>query len=408
MVSGSAMLDWLIIGGGVHGTHLSLHLTRVRRVPREKLRVLDPFDAPLARWDACCKNAGMGFLRSPVVHQIDLPAWSLVHFSDSKEGKKYKSFIDPFQRPGMPLFREHSRFVVNKYNLNELRMKGKAQSISRCDGGFRIETDDGSIETRKVLFALSAGDMPRWPVWGRELKAEGAPIDHVFAIDFDREKVAPFEHAVVVGGGITGAQLAMALASAGAAHKRERERAGEPSKAGLVTLLSPHEPRVRRFDSNAGWMGPLNMGRFLQEPCMQERRAIIRKARHRGTMPAEVRGQLLRAVQLSKLNLKLGTVSHAARTNGGLALHCEDGSVLQSDRVVLATGFETHRPGGSLVDRAITELGLPVANCGFPLVDSELCWQSGIYVTGALAELEIGPAAKNIVGARLAAERLKA
>jgi len=46
--------------------------------------------------------------------------------------------------------------------------------------------------------------------------------------------------------------------------------------------------------------------------------------------------------------------------------------------------------------------------CGFPIVDKNLSWgDSGrIYVSGALAELEIGPSARNIAGARLAAERI--
>jgi hypothetical protein len=33
-------------------------------------------------------------------------------------------------------------------------------------------------------------------------------------------------------------------------------------------------------------------------------------------------------------------------------------------------------------------------------------WAPGLYVTGQLAELELGPTARNIGGARLAAERL--
>jgi hypothetical protein len=73
---------------------------------------------------------------------------------------------------------------------------------------------------------------------------------------------------------------------------------------------------------------------------------------------------------------------------------------------VLATGFRPDRPGGPWLSRAIAELGLPCGACGYPIVDRTLCWHPGIYVTGALAELEIGPAARNLIGARLAAERI--
>nr|WP_249023480.1 hypothetical protein [Planococcus salinarum] len=46
------------------------------------------------------------------------------------------------------------------------------------------------------------------------------------------------------------------------------------------------------------------------------------------------------------------------------------------------------------------------ANCGFPIVNGNLQWDQNLYVMGSLAELEIGPIAKNISGARQAAERI--
>jgi len=55
---------------------------------------------------------------------------------------------------------------------------------------------------------------------------------------------------------------------------------------------------------------------------------------------------------------------------------------------------------------AISELGLRCGACGYPIVDSLLRWHPQIHVSGPLAELEIGPVSRNIVGARLAALRL--
>lgn len=387
------MLDWLIIGGGIHGTHLSLHLVRLKRVPHDRIRVLDPHAEPLARWEACTRNAGMGFLRSPFVHHIDIPSHSLMHFTDKGEGKVLKSFIDPYYRPSTRLFGAHCRHVVRKNQLDELRVQGRARGLSAIEGGYRVETEHGSIEARKVLLALSAGEMPLWPDWGRALKAAGAPIDHVFAPEFDRQQVPDFRSAVVIGGGITGAQLAMALAA---------------RCPGNVTLLTPHVPRVHRFDSNSGWMGPRNMVRFRAEPDMVRRREIICAARHKGSMPAEVRGTLRRAAELGKLQVRVGVVEQASLAECTVSLRLQDGAVLEADRVVLATGFEAKRPGGPWLDGAIEALGLPLAPCGYPVVDPSLRWRPGLYATGALAELELGPAARNIVGARHAAERLEA
>ncbi len=60
-----------------------------------------------------------------------------------------------------------------------------------------------------------------------------------------------------------------------------------------------------------------------------------------------------------------------------------------------------------LVDDAIAQLGLPCAACGYPIVSSQLAWAPGLHVTGPLAELELGPVARNIAGARAAGERLR-
>ena len=48
------------------------------------------------------------------------------------------------------------------------------------------------------------------------------------------------------------------------------------------------------------------------------------------------------------------------------------------------------------------------AICGYPVVGEDLRWQERIFVTGPLAELQIGPCARNIIGARNVGRRLPA
>ena len=89
-----------------------------------------------------------------------------------------------------------------------------------------------------------------------------------------------------------------------------------------------------------------------------------------------------------------------------MSLSC--GNTIEVDEVLLATGFGKKLPGGKLIKDLVKNFDLEVSDfCGFPIVDENLSWGSkGIYVAGALAELEIGPSARNIAGARLAAERI--
>ena len=70
--------------------------------------------------------------------------------------------------------------------------------------------------------------------------------------------------------------------------------------------------------------------------------------------------------------------------------------------------FARSVPGGSFVDRLIEDFGLPCNPCGYPIVGKDLQWGKNIYVTGPLAELQIGPCARNIVGARNAGRMLMA
>jgi hypothetical protein len=227
-----------------------------------------------------------------------------------------------------------------------------------------------------------------------------------------------------------------------------------------VTLLTRHPMRVHAFDSDPCWVTSLCLRAFHAEPDYARRRAIIQAARNRGSMPTDVALGLQQAALAGALQRRLAEVTHAElmgdalapppvierQSSGGSAflppslagegrgggsaplpevvsppspytgrgqgggvspirLHLSDHSTLDSDLVILATGFESARPGGAWLDNAIADYGLPCAPCGYPIVDQTLCWQRGLYVTGPLAELEIGPTARNIIGARLASER---
>lgn len=62
-------LDWLIVGGGIHGVHLALVLRERCRIAADRIRIIDPYDHLLVRWESCTTACGMRYLRSTVVHQ---------------------------------------------------------------------------------------------------------------------------------------------------------------------------------------------------------------------------------------------------------------------------------------------------------------------------------------------------
>lgn len=424
-------LDWLIIGGGPHGIHMANRLID-KGVPLDKLSVLDPNPQALARWKHHTENTGMTHLRSPEYHNLGIDPYSLGrHAADyafvtevleQKNGGSptiEREFIPPYSRPSLRLFMHHVQTIVEKTGLMRRWQSARAASIKSTDAGYLVQTEQGDgIEARNVVLALGMGDQLNWPHWATQLKGENrqAKIHHIFSSDFKRRELPKDQDVVIVGAGITAAQLALSLLT----HNPERQ----------VTLVSRHFLRKEDFDSDPGWLGPRLLTGFQREADYSKRRAMIQKARNRGSLASEVTQSLQKAILHDKtIRMELAEIDSASCQSSGkkLQLHIrpyqldetqyhktgdlsfrfsDQVQLLETDTVVLATGFEAKRPGGALIDEAVQSMNLPTAKDGFPVVDRYLRWREGLFVMGPLAELEVGPVSRNISGARLAAKRI--
>lgn len=395
------MIDWLIIGGGIQGTALSHYLTRKKGLNREHVRVLDPYPQPLARWHATTRNTGMTHLRSPEVHHLHFDPWSIRTFAQTQQGRPYASYIPIFNRPSLALFNAYSDWLIARYALDGLRIQGRAQALTwaRTHDCWRVETERGQLTAKNVVLAINTTESPFWPGWATALKASGAAIHHIFDLGFVRGALPPWEHAVIIGGGISAAQTALAMA---------HQQPGSRTQPGSVTMLSRHALRQSHFDSDPCWVTNICLADFHKISDFDQRRKIIRAARQPGSLPPDVTRDLKQAADTALLRLQFGEIASAEMlADGSAGLTLMDGSVLRSDCVILATGFEARRPGGAWLDATIAAFGLPVADCGYPIVDQRLRWHEGLYVVGRLAELEIGPVAANIIGSRLSAGRFQ-
>ncbi len=388
------MLDWLIIGGGVHGTLVSRALIAEGGVARDRLRVLDPWDRPLHRWRECAANTGMEFLRSPDAHHLDGPASSLLEFSRALGGDASAHFRGAYRRPSRGLFEAHAEAVIGRSRLEDLRLEGTARSIRPGPrAGLEVETDRGRLAAARVLLAIGAGDRPRWPRWAAELRRRGAPVRHLLEPGARAPAFGEEGRVVVVGGGLSAVEVALALAR---------------RQPGRVAMASRHPPRVHAFDTDAEWLGPRRMRAFRRQRDPARRRRLIAAARHRGSVPADAAAELEAARRRGRVRVELGSV-RAASWNGELELQVAgpEGELrLGADLLLLATGFDEGCPVGPAVDGLVEAFGSRRADCGFPRVDAALEWYPGLHVCGVLAELELGPTARNIHGARLAARRL--
>ncbi len=382
-------LDWLIIGGGIHGVHIAARLLGESGVTSERLRIVDPGERLLERWRVCTETVGMIRLRSPSVHHLDLSSGSLNQFATKWRRRKRAPVAGSYARPSLELFNAHCDAVVETFSLSDRHIRARATSGAVDHAGVEVELSSGHrIAARNIVLAIGAGEQPYWPNWAPQSHSR---VHHVFEQGFDgwpssRETVA------VVGGGISAVQVALRLLREG--HQ--------------VRLVSRHALREHRFDSESGWLGPKYMRGFRRERDFDRRRALVNEARYTGSVPPGVRLALCRAVDRNQIGWHEGEVEALEAHGDGLALRLATAEELLADRVLLATGFSAVRPGGQLVDTLIDSAALPCARCGYPIVDSALRWHPRVRVSGPLADLELGPVARNIAGARRAGDRLVA
>jgi hypothetical protein len=211
----------------------------------------------------------------------------------------------------------------------------------------------------------------------------------VFDPDFRRGAMSAARETVILGGGITAVQLALALAG---------------QTAGRITLISRHPLRINNLDFDPCWIGPKCLGSYVETPYAF-RRGIVDGARHRGTVPEETAAAFDSLTGSGRARYRVADVRDASWASGRIRLMTDDGPFC-ADRIILATGFGPERPGGGLTDRMVAGLGLDTAACGYPILDAAYRWHPRIFVTGALAELRGGPCARNIVGARNAGREI--
>ena len=383
------MLEMLIIGGGIHGVHLAHSLLQQTHMRHDDIRILDPHEELLHEWRRCTRNCGMKYLRSSSVHHLDIHPFSLRRYAALPENRKDTNFIAPKDRPSLELFDAHCRMVVDDHQLESLHIKGRALELQNKVNHVSVVTTKETINTRFVLFAIGMGEQPLWPTWASHLREMDVSVNHVFDPSFCLDDYQDDGPIAVIGGGISGGHVSL--------------RATEKLNTDVM-LISRKEVFVSNFDFAPGWIGPRFTEGFYRSPIEQRRQQIV-AARAKGSVPGDMKLALDKAVALNQLTFIADDITDAKCENGGALLLGRQGRY-DCHRIVLATGFVEKRPGGGFMNQVVNEFDLKTAACRFPMITPSLQWHDRIFVTGPLSELQIGPVARNIVGARHASSRI--
>lgn len=384
------MFNWIIVGGGIQGTYLSNHLLRSGLGDLDNIKVIDPQLEPFSTWKARTRNVCMEFLRSPAEHNLDHGLQAIYKFAH-EAGLGKKAFYSKYNRPSLALFNAHCDHVVAKNGLGEMRLQSECLSISQKSGVYQVETNSGCLAAQRVILALGDSNVLHVPLWAKDKTLEKSPLVHCFSRRMDELKEQQWENVAVIGAGISGVQIANWMAR---------------KNPGKVTLLHAQPLRVSRFDAAGCWLDS-KCQRFLNKHSdFSIRRRVVDNARNKGTVPVEIEDELNENVRLGYLKTILAQILKAGGDSKSVKIELSTGETMRFDLVIFATGFDRCLPGGNLLKGLVNELCLPTAQCGFPIVDKYLQWSKDLFVAGSLAELELGPAARNIIGGRLVAERI--
>ncbi len=387
------MLEWLIIGGGMHAVFHARGLIRKGYRP-EDIRIVDPYPQLMQHWFAQCRRCGMQYMRSSSSHCLDTDFRHLRRYA-AAHGYGKDHFLQPYSRPSLDLFQQYSKDCIRESQLEDIHLNALAHPPVRRDaesGVFRVHTAQATagkqpsirhLDTRRILFAVGRSD-PGLPAWVTNL-----PEDrywHVLnpARGMEIHEIPTGENIAVVGSGITGISTAIA---------RAEQLIREGNQPAVVHVLSVTPPYSCLFDFDPGYVGPKYLTGYTGAAAAQ-RLLSLDQSRNRGSVPNELLQRFLELQKEGRIQLHETAVNSMAAVAG-------------YDRVLFATGLPHTLP--DIVKNTAELLKLPLTEPtaqGVPVTDESCCWGEGIFVSGAAASFSIGPAAPNIIGAHLAFRRI--
>lgn len=309
--------------------------------------------------------------------------------------------------------------MVHKEAVTDIRY-GLIEHDASGQDLFTVVTDKTVRLARAVILAVGPANAPVLPkIPSLSYPGQFAPSatmpqtchsmqipQHQFpdAVVRQRMQAGQRTNILVVGGGLTSAQLSDLAIRRGVTR---------------VWHIMRSPIRKKAFDVDLNWMGKyktLHQAYFHQADSDEERLEIIQEARGGGSItPAfmkRIRPHILNG-QLKMFERTCLTEAHFERCPGGeggkwkIKTEPPIEELPPMDYIYFATGIQsdfTTLPylQNMLKDHPIQGLG------GFPCLNEDLMWKDDIplFVAGRLAALRLGPAAPNIGGARVGAERI--
>ncbi len=391
-------IDLAIVGAGPHALTLVTHLLQKKKSMRGRFLVFDSSGTWMNRWHHQFAAFEIPHLRSPAVHQPDPNPHALRTFAAPRSDELFA----PYDLPGTQLFRDFCQETVRRWQLEDCVYPAQVirvePIVDRGRARFCLHLANGqTIIARRVVIA-NGGAVPNLPEWVGQIPTN-YPQDrllHSHQVDL-RGLHVQGERILIVGGGLTSGHLALGAIERGA----------------QVLLMSRRNVYDKLFDADPGWIGPKYLKGFWAEPDLHTRWQMIQQARNGGSMTPMVLSQLRRLEREGKIEFyEQCGVSQAEWSNNSWQIHCDNSAVHECihhqniNRIWVATGSQLDARNHPLLHDVLAAHPIEVVN-GLPVIDEHLRWQGcELFIMGGLAALRVGPAARNLSGARAASDRI--
>ena len=378
-----------IVGAGLQGIALA---ARARHLgfSEQDLVIIDPCPRFADRFTRRTDNIGQYAMRSPITHHV-APAEdaSLADYArsagrclDASEHRQLDiARTGDYGLVARDVFLSHTAHVVAAHRLAASSMRMRVSTIHSDDAGgwfLADPTRTHRVQAQTVILAL--GQRVNLPRWAQEQSAVVSALTAPLGAYLGRVRRC----VCVVGSGNTAAHVV--------AHALMR---------GIPVLWCVRRGiRVRCSDIAQRYVRTEGLAAFVRT-SLQER-SVLLADQWRGSAMVEHLGLIRTGASRGLLRVREGVeISEVLPTPLGAKVALNDGTCEAADIVVNATG---------LVPEALPEIvPSPPRQGAFPCLSDaslESVGCPGIYIAGPQAAMSLGPASKNIDGARVAAERI--
>lgn len=370
------MSSWTIIGGGIHAVTIAIKL-RSLGLDCTKLTIIDPHTNLCEQFDHFTKSIDMPYLRSPCVHHVHPDPFHLKQYGKKKQ-YTHASY-GPYKRPNRDIFMEHTHDLIHSYNLNDCHVQGTVSQIKRVQSQWHILCHNQWIKSTHLVIAFGCNHDPFIP----ELFHNQPDVTYIF----QNEHCLTHHASHIIGSGISAAHLTLKLL---------KKNNTEP-----IHLWMKKDITIHDFDADPGWLGPKNIKYFSQMTSSKARFNLIKQERHKGSMPKELELRLKKYIAQGRLIIHKNEITDIANH----AIHTKQ-YCMYYDHLLLATGFKESIMQQPVIKQLVDSYQAPITHCGLPSINANLEWLPNLFVSGGLADLELGPFARNIMGGREAALRI--